>query len=114
MSLILRTTLAVHDGKAEAFRAVATQWVEATRTEPGTLGFHLFYDQAGGDAVFLEHYADAEAFGAHAAAVAPDLRASLYTTCAFQGLDVYGDVSEDVRERLTAAGAHFFDHIVSK
>lgn len=114
MGLILRTTLAVESGQQDAFERVAQTWVERTRGEPDTVGFHLFLDAENREAVFLEHYRDSAAFSVHAAAVDPGLRAELYGTCAFVGLDVYGAVSDEVREVLARAGARFFAHVASR
>lgn len=121
MGLILRTTLAVEPGQEEAFDRVARRWVERTRDEVDTLGFHLFVDlfvdagpSGGGEAIFLEHYRDSAAFSAHAAAVDPELRAALYGTCRFVGLDVYGAVTDEVRGALAKANARFYAHVESR
>jgi quinol monooxygenase YgiN len=113
MGLILRTELAVRPGQEAAFEDVARTWVARTATEEATLGFHLFFDRPGLRAIFLEHYRDSAGFEEHAAAVDPELRTALYATCAFTGLDVYGDASPAVRDKLSAAGAQFFGHVAS-
>jgi quinol monooxygenase YgiN len=111
-ALIIRTVLVVNEGQLDAFLDVVERWVDTTRNEPGTVAYHAFVDREGGQAIFLEHYADDAAFLVHRDAIAPELRTELYQTCAFGGFELYGDPGDEVAGLLSSA--HRFGHYRSK
>jgi quinol monooxygenase YgiN len=111
-SLIIRTVLAVNEGAMESFLEVTRRWVALARDEPGTVGYHAFVDQPAGSAIFLEHYADDDAFLVHRDAIPAELRAELYSTCKLDSFEVYGDPSGDAAAALS--GARTYGHFLSK
>lgn len=113
-ALVLRTELTVTAGCADAFRTLSHRWVASTRDEAGTLGYHVYFDEDAGRAIFLEHYADSPAFLRHAEAVDTDLRQALYGTCSMQSLEVYGDPSPEVLDLLQRVTPAVFSHVASR
>jgi quinol monooxygenase YgiN len=109
--LIIRTQLQVNDGAMEQFLEEAGRWVDSALTEPGTVGYHVFVNRESGQAIFLEHYADDDAFLAHSRAVTPGARTALYGTASLAGFEVYGDPGPDVRGVLKVPT---FSHYRSK
>src|SRR5688500_9481930 len=57
--------VAVKPGQRDAFRALMQEMVEATRAEPGTLGYEWFVSDDGGVVHLSERYADSAAILAH-------------------------------------------------
>ena len=110
--LIIRTVLQINDGALDRFLDVSGRWVDATKSEIGTVGYHCFVDRTASQAVFLEHYIDDAAFLAHREAIDAQLRAELYGSAALVGFEVYGDPGPDVRSLLS--GATTFGHYRSK
>jgi quinol monooxygenase YgiN len=102
-ALMIRTELAVHDGAVEKFFDVLAPWVDATKREVGTVGYHAFFDPETRTAILLEHYADDEAFLAHRAAIDPALRTRLYESCSLSGFELYGDPGPEVAGLLASA-----------
>ena len=101
--LIIRTVFKINDGALDRFLDVSGRWVDATKSEVGTVGYRCFVDSAASQAVFLEHYIDDAAFLAHRDAIDAQLRAELYGSAALVGFEVYGDPGPDVRSLLSSA-----------
>jgi quinol monooxygenase YgiN len=110
--LIIRTVFQINDGALDRFLDVSGRWVDATKSEIGTVGYHCFLDRAANQAVFLEHYVDDAAFLTHREAIDTQSRAELYGSAALVGFEVYGDPGADVRSLLSSAPA--FGHYRSK
>ena len=111
-ALIIRTVLQIDDGALDRFLDISARWVDATKSEIGTAGYHCFVDRAANQAVFLEHYVDDAAFLAHCDAIDAQLRAELYGSAALVGFEVYGDPGPDVGSLLSSATT--FGHYRSK
>jgi quinol monooxygenase YgiN len=80
----------VHD--AERFRACVARAVEVSRTEPGTLHYDWFLDEAGGTARLVEAYDSVAAVLAHAQGpVFTEIGPEMLETCTFVSMDAFGD-----------------------
>jgi quinol monooxygenase YgiN len=62
----------IHEGKADEFRQVAAQCLEAVKLhDPGTSLYEWFINEAGTECIVLETYDDAEALLSHARNAGP-------------------------------------------
>ncbi|HEY4927519.1 MAG TPA: antibiotic biosynthesis monooxygenase [Acidimicrobiales bacterium] len=91
----------VHD--LAAFRDVAARCAEFSSTEPGTLYYDWFLDEATGEARLIEGYDSYESIVAHATGpVFTEIGPELLQACTFVHMDAYGDTAE------LAAGPQFW------
>jgi len=80
----------VHD--IPAFKDLVARCVEISRSEPGTLHYDWFLDEATGDARLVEAYTSVDAVLAHARGpVFTEVGPELLRTCTFVGMDAFGD-----------------------
>jgi quinol monooxygenase YgiN len=98
--LIIRTRLHINDGAMEEFQAEAARWVEAAAVEPGTSGYEVFINHESRQAIFLEVYADGDAFLAHSRAITADALAALYGAASLVDYEIYGNPGPEVRKVL--------------
>lgn len=99
--------LAVQEGRLDEARKLVSEMVEATRQEPGTVGYEWFLSEDGSVCHICERYADSNAamvhlgnFGAHFA----ERFLACFTPTAFY---VYGAPSDEVRSVLDGFGATY-------
>jgi len=80
----------VHD--LVAFKETVARAVAISRTEPGTLHYDWFLDEASGSARLVEAYASVEAVLAHArGAVFTEVGPDMLQACTFVSMDAFGD-----------------------
>ena len=63
--VILKVSLAIHDGQLTEFQSIAREMVDATRKEPGTLAYEWFLSHDSKRCELIEIYTDADALLAH-------------------------------------------------
>ena len=103
--------LTIHDGKFDAFEAIAKQMIADTGKEPGTLGYELLLSPDRRRCRILETYADANAVLTHfKGPVVQQLVPKLLESSALDRSEVYGDPGAEAREMLTGFGTRMFDH----
>ena len=82
----------VHD--VDGFTAAAIRCAEYSSTEPGTLFYDWFLDEATGEARLVEGYDSYESIVAHATGpVFTEIGPALLETCTFVHMDAYGDTA---------------------
>ncbi len=102
--------LTIHDGKFNAFEAIARQMTADTLKEAGTIGYewHLSPDRR--RCRILETYADADALLAHfKGPVVQQLVPKALESATVDRSEVYGDPGSEAREMLSGFGAGIFD-----
>jgi quinol monooxygenase YgiN len=101
--------LAIHDGKLDAFQAIAQDMIAGTQKEPGALAYewHLSADRK--QCRLIETYADANAVQAHInGPVVQQLVPKLLEAATLNGFEVYGDPGPQATEMLKGIGAKIF------
>lgn len=96
--------MSVRKGRLDDARALMSEMVEATREEPGTLGYEWFLSGDGSACHIYERYADSDAVKVHLGSF--DSRfAERFDDC-FEAtsLSVYGEPSAEVRAALDGSG----------
>jgi quinol monooxygenase YgiN len=79
----------------ERFKTIATRCVEVSRTEPGTLVYDWYVDEATGRGRLYEAYESLEAVRAHASGpVFTEVGVPLMEVCTFVHMDAFGDVGD--------------------
>jgi len=83
----------VHD--IAAFKEAAARCAAYSSTEPGTLYYDWFLDEATGEARLVEGYDSYESIVAHATGpVFTEIGPALLATCTFVHMDAYGDTEK--------------------
>ncbi len=109
--ILLHVSLTVHDGKLDAFQAIAREMVEASRKEPGTLGYEWYLSADGKRCRLVETYVDANALLAHFAGPAVQEGVpKLMATGSVSGFEVYGDPGPKGAEVVKGFGAEIFSY----
>jgi quinol monooxygenase YgiN len=109
--VLLNVGLTIHAGKLDAFQAVARTMVEATRKEPGTLGYEWYISRDGSRCHVIETYADSNALVAHLAGPAvKEGVPQILTMASITGFQVYGDPGPQATEVLAGFGPEIFSH----
>jgi len=109
--VLLNVGLTIHEGKLEAFQAIAREMVEASRKEPGTLGYEWFLSPDGKRCQLIETYVNPEALLAHFAGPAVQQGVpKLVKTADVSGFEVYGDPGPKAKEILGGFGAEIFSY----
>ena len=109
--VMLNVSLTLNDGKADAFQAIARDMVEASRKEPGTLGYEWYISSDGKRCQLIETYVDAEALLAHfAGPVVKEGVPKMMATVTVTGFQVYGEPGRKARDLLAGFGAEIFSH----
>jgi quinol monooxygenase YgiN len=107
----LNVSLEIHDGKLEAFQAVAQEMVEASKQEPGTLEYEWYLSGDRKSCQLIETYVDADALLAHFAGPAVQQGVpKMVKTADVTGFEVYGDPGAKARELLGGFGAEIFSY----
>lgn len=107
--LHLNVSLAIHEGKLNAFQAIAREMVEATQKESGTLRYEFYLSSDGKCCQLIETYADADALLAHfAGAAVKDGVPKMLKTANVSGFEVYGNPGPKATEVLSDFGAEIF------
>ncbi len=107
----LTVDLTVNEGKLDAFKSIAKTMTDGCRMEPGTLGYDWFSSSDNKRFRLVETYANADATLAHfTGAVVVQLVPKLATVCSIDGIEVYGDPGQQVRELAAGFGAEVFQY----
>ena len=109
--VLLNVSLTIHAGKLNQFQAIAREMVDASRKEPGTLGYEWFLSTDAQRCQLVETYADAEALLAHFAGPAVQQGVpKMLNTADVSGFQVYGDPGPKAKEILGGFGAEIFSY----
>lgn len=104
-SIRLRAVFDVHEGRMEAFKAIARALLEGVREkDPGTMAYDWYLDEQARRCVVHEHYADSAAGIAHlenAGALLGRLAAEVTVVA----VEAYGDPSPEARAAFDRIGA---------
>jgi quinol monooxygenase YgiN len=107
----LTVNMTVNEGKLDAFKSIAQSMTEASRSEPGTLGYEWFASADGKRFRLVETYADAAAVEAHfMGPVVQQGVPKLAALCTVDGFEIYGDPGPKVAEMAAGFGASVFSH----
>ncbi len=94
-SAAIRCVLQIHVHDLDAFRTAVAACCAISSTEPGTLYYDWFLDEATGDARLVEGYDSYDALVAHASGpVFTEIGPELLKTCTFVHMDAYGDTEK--------------------
>ena len=102
--------LEVRDGGLDDARALMSEMVEATRSEPGAVGYEWFISADGAVCHINERYADSAAALEHLGAFGAQFAERFLGVFSPTALHVYGDPSADARAALAGFGAVHLDH----
>lgn len=95
---IVRSVSRIHPGKADAYQAVAAEFCRlAEASEPRLLGFHIYVSEDRASEVVIQIHPDAESMQHHLAVMGDKVRETFAFTD-FQGLEIYGEPNEELRE----------------
>jgi quinol monooxygenase YgiN len=103
----LNLQLSVRDGQLDGARALMAEMVEATREEPGTLGYEWFLSADGGTCHVCERYADSDAALAHFGNFGANFAERFLGCFEPTGLSVYGEPSDEARGAFDGFGAAY-------
>ena len=107
----LTVNMAINEGQAEAFKSIARAMTEATKAEPGTLGYEWFDKGDGKTFRLVETYTDADAVEAHFMGPAvQEWVPKLAAVCAVNGFEIYGDPGPKVAAMAAGFGAVIFEY----
>ena len=88
----IRFILQIQVRDLERFKALVARCVEVSRSEPGTVHYDWFLDEATGEARLVEAYESVDAVLAHARGpVFTEFGPELLETCDFVHMDAFGD-----------------------
>ena len=96
--------VAVKPGQLDAFRALMQEMVEATRAEPGALGYEWFVSEDGGVVHLNERYAGSAAALAHLATFGEKFAGRFLASVDPTRLTVMGSPSDEVQVALSGFG----------
>ena len=96
--------MSVREGQLSAARDLMPEMVEATRGEPGTLGYEWFLSGDGTLCHVYERYADSDAALAHLGTFGAKFAERFLQCFEPTALYVYGEPSDDVRTALDGFG----------
>ena len=100
--------LRVKDGQLDAFKALMEEMVASTQTEPGTLAYEWFIDDAGENVHIYERYADSAATMTHASGFGEKFAERFLASVDVTGFDIYGEPSDDVKGAFEAMSPAYF------
>jgi len=98
--------LDVLPGKLESFRTLARNAVDATRREPGTLIYEYAISDDGTKAYIVERYLR-HALVPHVDITFAPFAQPFLEHVSFVNLTVFGDVDDDIRQRLAPFNARY-------
>lgn len=96
--------MSVREGQLSAARDLMPEMVEATRGEPGTLGYEWFLSGDGTLCHVYERYADSDAALAHLGTFGTKFAERFLQCFEPTALYVYGEPSDEVRTALDGFG----------
>jgi len=100
----------IHDGKFDAFDAIAKEMIAGTEKEPGSLAYDWCLSADRRRCRLLETFADEAATVAHAnSAVVTQLVPKLLENSSITRFEVYGEPGPEARAILAGLGAEIFD-----
>ena len=99
--------LSVREGQLDAARTLMTEMVDATRQEPGALGYEWFLSEDGSSCHINERFADSDAVMAHLGTFGSTFVDRFMACFEPTGLSVYGAPSADARAALDGFGAAY-------
>ncbi|HWG19517.1 MAG TPA: putative quinol monooxygenase [Terracidiphilus sp.] len=106
----LTVQLTPNEGKLDEFKSIAQAMTEATKAEPGTLGYEWF-SSGNGQFRLVETYVDAGAVRAHfLGPVVQKMVPRLASVCSVDGFEVYGDPGPEVGAMVVGFGAQIFTY----
>ena len=104
--------LTIQDGKVDEFREKAAAYTAAVKDgEQGTLEYQWWLSPDGSKGLLKETFDSSESLMVHLGNVGPSLP-DLLAIAPFTRVEVFGEVSAEVREALDPFGAKYFDHVV--
>jgi quinol monooxygenase YgiN len=107
----LTVNLTINEGQTEAFKNIAQGMTEATKAEPGTLGYEWFVKGDGKTFRLVETYVDAAAVEAHFMGPAvQEWVPKLAAVCTVDGFEIYGDPGPKVTAMAAGFGAVNFEY----
>ena len=102
----LTVSFSVTDAQINAFKSIAAEMTEGTRSEPGTLGYEWFAGADGKRFRLVETYVDANAVEAHfMGPVVQQLVPKLAAVSTVDGFEFYGDPGPKVSAMAAGFGA---------
>ena len=101
--------LAITEGKADEFQAIAEKMVAGTNEETGAVAYEFYMDDARRHCRLIEIYNDSDAALLHCKGrVVRQFVPELLTVSSLTGFSVYGDLSAEAAGVLTEGGAQLF------
>ena len=105
----LTMSFAVTEQQLESFKSIARAMTEASKAEPGTLGYEWFAASDGKRFRLVERYVDSRAVEAHMTGPAvQEWVPKLVAVCTVEGLEIYGDPGPKVAEMVSGFGAAIY------
>jgi quinol monooxygenase YgiN len=99
------------DAQMSAFKSIAAEMTEGTKSEPGTMGYEWFASADGKRFRLVETYVDAAAVEAHfMGPIVQQMVPKLAAVCAVDGFEFYGDPGPKVSAMAAGFGAVFFQY----
>ena len=95
-------------GKADDFRTLVQEQLESTASEPGTVLYECFINDADTEAQMYERYADSAAALAHLATFYERFMERMMQCANPMGFDVYGEPDQAVKDALSPANPRYF------
>lgn len=103
--------LSIHEGKLDAFKALAEKMTAGTQSESGALGYEWYFSADQKRCRLLETYADADAVLAHfMGPVVQQLVPQMLQHSAVDRFEVYGDPGAKATAMLGGFGAEIFHY----
>jgi Uncharacterized conserved protein len=101
--------LAITEGKADEFQAIAEKMVAGTREEAGALAYEFYCDAARRKCRLIEIYTDSDAALVHCKGrVVQQFVPEILRVSTLAGFSVYGDLSDEAAAVLSEGGAQLF------
>ncbi len=113
VSQVVRLTVnfIVIEQQLEEFKSIAQAMTEASKAEPGTLGYEWFTGADGKRFRLVEAYVDSSALEAHFMGPAvQEWVPKLAAVCKVDGFEIYGDPGSKVAEMAGGFGAVVFQY----
>lgn len=102
-----------HDGKVEDFKRLAAQAMDIVRANcPGTIRYDIYFNEDESEAMFIEHYADVQAFDAHVEQLGDDLIGEAFATASVTG-EMWGELGPELTARLADGPFRVFTPFLS-
>jgi quinol monooxygenase YgiN len=109
--VVLNVGLTIHEGKIHAFQTIAREMVEASRKEPGTLGYEWYLSGDSKRCQLIETYNDANALLGHLTGPAvKEGVPKILTIASVSCFQVYGEPGPKAKEILAGFGAEIFSY----